>query len=58
MWVQVRVWAADGWLDGEVESWTDGWASMSSICVTTKPTNKNRAHIFVFFLLFFYYFYT
>ena len=22
----VRVWAADGWLDGEVESWTDGWA--------------------------------
>ena len=26
MWVRVRVWAADGWLDGEVESWTDGWA--------------------------------
>ena len=56
--MRVRVWAADGWLDVEVESWTDGWVAMSSIRVATKPTNKNRAHIIVFFLLFFFYFYT
>ena len=56
--MRVTVWATDGWLDGEVESWTDGWAAMSSIRVTTKPTNENRAHIIVFFLLFFFYFYT
>lgn len=24
--MRVRVWAADGWLDGEVENWMDGWA--------------------------------